>query len=495
MTDKAASGTILRAKNGDVIRYDETGLILRLSDRVIADIARRIGPQGPSAHAPMPVVPADPVVAMDAGLLGDIDAWGLRRSGDWDIFSANLPGAEGPRQYRRRVPQGDGGAGAIVADAPGALLAVLALGGPRAAHALVRPATFPYHVLTAADDIGAVGMAGVEAAPATDGVQALREVTRDALIAERLLDDRWTARRAMPVYLARVETDGSASIAALANGQAMANLMQAARNLRAAADTMAKPARIVAVRLDYSLEDVTSTTDDYRDGMLRLMAKITAELGSLGFHRPLFIATFDCGTRDVTDQPVLRAQWDLAWNSGEHELLFTSPGYMFAQDRNGRPTPGAMADMAAMDAAAITASYEDRPWFCPVFLLAEREGQTSIRVKARSMTPLVLDGTDPFGAGPAAGFRLTGATNNAKVLSVVLADDDPQDLIVTLSVAPQGPKVMLCYGFGAPARKARAGQAEAFPPACGSVRDDGEVAGPDGRILHRWALPCVLPVH
>lgn len=494
MTDKPASGTILRAKNGDVIRYDETGLILRLSDRVIADIARRIGPQGAPPQMPMPASP-DTATPIDAALLGDIDAWGLRRSGDWHIFSANLPGAEGPRQYRRRIAQGDAGAGDSIADAPGALLGLLTLGGPRAAMALPRTAAFPYHILASADDIGAVGMAGVEPAPASDAVSALREVTRDALIAEKLLADRWAARRAMPLYLTRAETDGSASIAALADGQAMANLMQAARNLRAAADSMAKPARIVAVRLDYSLEDVTSTTEEYRDGMLRLMAKVTAELGSLGFHKPLFIATFDCGTRDVTDHPVLRAQWELAWNAGDHDLLFTAPGYMFAQDGTGRPTPGAMADMAVMDAAAITASYEDRPWFCPVFLLAEREGQTKIRVKARSLTPLVIDARDPFGAGSCAGFRLAGATNAPDIRSVALADDDPQDLIVTLSSAPQGKNLTLCYGLGASVRKQDTGLTEAHPPASGSVRDADSFAGGDGRILHRWALPCMLPLH
>jgi hypothetical protein len=35
-------GVIIRAENGDVIRYDETGLVLRLSDKVIADIAARL---------------------------------------------------------------------------------------------------------------------------------------------------------------------------------------------------------------------------------------------------------------------------------------------------------------------------------------------------------------------------------------------------------------------------------------------------------------------
>src|SRR3990167_7062130 len=43
MTDSkpASSGVILRAGNGDVIGYDESGLVLRLADRVISDIAAR----------------------------------------------------------------------------------------------------------------------------------------------------------------------------------------------------------------------------------------------------------------------------------------------------------------------------------------------------------------------------------------------------------------------------------------------------------------------
>ena len=49
-----SGGVIIRAENGDVIRYDETGLILRLSDRVIADIAARLDlkPTGRARRAP-----------------------------------------------------------------------------------------------------------------------------------------------------------------------------------------------------------------------------------------------------------------------------------------------------------------------------------------------------------------------------------------------------------------------------------------------------------
>ncbi len=42
MAETSTEGVIIRAENGDVIRYDETGLVLRLSDKVIADIAARL---------------------------------------------------------------------------------------------------------------------------------------------------------------------------------------------------------------------------------------------------------------------------------------------------------------------------------------------------------------------------------------------------------------------------------------------------------------------
>ena len=41
--DDTTRPVILRARNGDVIRADETGLTLRLSDEVVADFRRRLG--------------------------------------------------------------------------------------------------------------------------------------------------------------------------------------------------------------------------------------------------------------------------------------------------------------------------------------------------------------------------------------------------------------------------------------------------------------------
>jgi hypothetical protein len=50
--EKPGHGVVVRAPNGDVIRYDPTGLVMRLSDRVIEDIALRLG-TAPATASPV----------------------------------------------------------------------------------------------------------------------------------------------------------------------------------------------------------------------------------------------------------------------------------------------------------------------------------------------------------------------------------------------------------------------------------------------------------
>ena len=118
--------TLIAAENGPVIEADDTGLVLRLSDRVIRDIARRIGlPAAPEA-APeaAPVQPTSATVQwLDAALLGDIDAWDLQREGEWLRFLAHRPGPQGARRYRRHAS-----GGGIIAETPGPVLGLLSLG-------------------------------------------------------------------------------------------------------------------------------------------------------------------------------------------------------------------------------------------------------------------------------------------------------------------------------------------------------------------------------
>jgi hypothetical protein len=480
MQDQGTSrrGVLLRAKNGDVIGFDETGLRMNLSDSVIADI-----------HSRLPAAAADAVV--DPAVLGDVDAWQMRQRGAWYIFSANLPGAQGPRQFRRRVRLSDeASAPDIIADTAGAVYGLLSFGGSRRAVTASEPLSFPYHVVTTGDDLGPAGAAGTQDNTATDIIQKLTEQTRDSLIADEILRRRMASHRALPLIYARSETDSSAGIAALLHGAAMANFRQTVLNLCAAAQSLGKPAKVLSVGLDFTLEDVLSTGADWTRGMHGIMEQITDLFADNGLRKPLFTSVFDAGTADISDTPILRAQWDLAWNKGTHEHVYAAPGYMFAQDPFGRPTPEARLQIAEMESFAIEARNSDALWACPVLLLAERETDAKvIRCRGEALGAFVLDEADPLNAGEACGFRLEGDDKGARIMKVSLDAKDPNDLLITCDKPPKGKDLTLCYALGHPASD------DGMPANRGSLRDGFSHQSVTGQTLHRWALPAALPVH
>ena len=484
----APSGTIIRAANGDILRFDSTGMVMVLSDSVIDDIARRL----PASAAPAPAPAGQARAWIDPAILGNVDAWDVRRDGEWLLFNANLDGRQGARLFRRLAEAADAESEpGIFADGAGPLYGMLSLGGARRAEGFPEPLAFPWHVLAPADEIGAVGLAGTEEAAEQDVLQRLPELTRDAAIADVIVARQYRNHEALTLFMARTETDTSASIADLARGGAYANFLTAIRSLRAAAARMDRQAVLYGIGLDYTLEDVTSDADTYRNEMFDLIGKLTAEIARMGLHCPPFLAQFDCGTHDLNDHPVLRAQWDLAWQGASHGLCYTAPGYMFRQDRFGRPDIEALWQMAEMDACALELLHRGEEWSCPIFLLAEREPDAArIRVKARAMSGLVIDADDPFGAGPCRGFSLAGADNAPELVGVAVAEDDPQDLIVTFDKAPEGEALELRYGFGMSPDRA----ALDYPSACGALRDDWASDSKTGVTLHRWALPAALPV-
>ncbi len=458
-------GVIIRAENGDVIRYDETGLILRLSDKVIADIAARLElkPQEVVRKAePLPDLPED------------VDLWAPRRDGDWVFFQANLPGADCARGYRRHV---DGGA--ILAEARGPLIAVLGIGGARAGLASCGPARFRWHVMGPADDIGAVGMGGEGEAPETPALAPLRELTVEALIADDLLARRVADHRALPLMFTRVETDSSATAGALATGRAVANLDRAMANLGAAAKRLGTSAQVLAVVLDYALEDLAGEPVAYRDGVIALMERITRSMGKQGLARPVFLAAFDCGTQTVTRGPGLDGQWELSWNHGDHQLVFAAPSYAFQIDDTGRLTDAGRAEKASLMAEALLAVQAQGRWLCPTIQLAERSGK-DIRLVCEAMEALEVDGTDPFGAGKLAGFALDGVTNGAKITKVEIDPKDVKTVILRCSKAPEG-EVFVTYAHAA------APGTSPYPANRGALRTAW-----GGGALRRWALPARL---
>jgi hypothetical protein len=480
-------GVLVRAKNGDVIGYDPTGLVLRLADKVIDDIALRLGGRLQAEAATGE--PRD-VAELEAMLEGR-DVWNIRAEGDWLRFSGRLPGRQGPRDFRLCRAGGD-----VVADAPGAVVGILGIGGPRAALANPESAAYPFHILAPADDIGAVGHAGVERAAVTDLLAHLREMTHEALMAEVCLDWQLEKHAGLPIFVTRVETDSSASAAALAGGMAVENLLRAAANLKLAAARLGKPARIFAVTIDFALEAVEGSATEYRDGMLALMARVEGGLARLGFEPPVFLARFECGRPGLIDDRMVEAQWELAWNSGAHRLVISAPSHMFAHDEYDRPTPEARRQMAAMSAAAASAAgvqtLKPDPmvdgWRCPVIHLAELEsgpkGAVVLRLVLRALGGLVLAPGGSLGGDRPVGLAMDGDAAGAKILSVAIDPADAQAVLITLDRRPAGDDLRLRYGYGV------------APEGSGQVaiRDGWELAAADGRVLHRWALPCRLAI-
>ncbi len=464
----AGHGVVLRAQNGDVIRYDPSGLVMRLSDKVLADIALRL-PQG-AAGAVAPVEASKSTGPIDPP--DGIDAWNARQEGCWCCFTARLPGAQGVRGFRQHVE-----GGAIIADSNGPLLGILGLGGARAALANPGGADFPQHILAPADDIGAVGHAGIEAARPLDRLEHLREMTHEALVAQTVLHWRLADHGPLPLFMVRVETDASVTAADFATGLAVQNLLVAAANLRSVADLMAKRAKVLAICLDFALEDHSETALAYRDGMLATMQAISDGLWKLGFDKPLFVVRVESGLPEITPPAALAGQWELSWNHGDHRLIHSAPAYMFAHDAYDRPTEAARLQQAEMTASAIA---ETGTWKCPTLHLAELEG-TTLRVAARGGGPLVLDRADPFGAGPHCGFHLTGCENGAGINAIAVAEDDNQTLLIHLDKAPKGGDLRLAYACGASTN-------------AGALRDGWALESVTGATLHRWALPAHLPV-
>lgn len=457
----AGHGVVLRARNGDVIRYDPTGLVLRLADRVVEDLALRL-PERDAA-------PVATVSAAAAELPDGIDAWNARADGDWVTFTARLPGDQGVRGYRAHVDGGD-----IIAETNGPVLGILGVGGARGALATRQAARYPHHIVAPADDIGAVGHAGIEVAKPMDRLEHLREMTHEALVAQTVLDWRMADFGPLPLFFTRVESDASVTAADLACGKAVENLLVAARNLRAACELMGKKSKILAVTLDFALEDHSETASAYRDGMLATMEAISEGLWKLGFDRPLFVSRFESALPDLAPAPALDGQWELSWSHGDHRLLHSAPAYMFARDAYDRPTETARQQQAEMTASAIA---EAATWKCPTLHLAELE-DTTLRVAARAAGPLVLDEGDPFGSGDLMGFALTGCENGSEIKGITVASDDPQTLLIMLTKAPTGADLRLAYATHGP----------------GAVRDDWQLDSATGVTLHRWALPAHLPI-
>lgn len=447
------TNVILRARNGDVIAYDETGLILRLSDQVIRDISRRVGGGGDT---------------LDAGVLGDVDAWNLRCAGEWYVFDAKMPEFDHTRAYRRPVAGGD-----IIADAPGPVQAVLMLGGPRVSQGYNAPVAFPSHVVAPADELGSAGGMGTVDRPPPPGFQRLFEATQISALGDAILSQRLASGRALPLIVARTESDASSAIDTFSGGTAVSALAGVIASLTETAKGLGKRGRVLAFVLDFAEEDVISAPGHLILGLRGLISDLQDLCHQHGMPEPSILLRADGAFRLVE-------QWALAVFPPSRRVCVPGPRYAVETDRFGRLTHTGIKRQAALDAQAIAAIESGARWTCPVPLLAEFGSDPgTIDVTFQAAEPLVIDPADPFAAGPDAGFEVWDAKGPISVKTVSVSGKDERIIRLEFDTQRSVGAVTLSYASHRP----------------GAIRDSWDAAfAPGEPPLHRWALPARLEV-
>ncbi|MEJ2021294.1 MAG: hypothetical protein P8X43_04435 [Maritimibacter sp.] len=483
--DTPRRGTLLEAENGPAIEYDETGLVLHLADKVVEDLARRLGGKVSGAAAETVAETGDdaPVAVArgaqpDPGVLDDIDAWDLQENGNWYRFMARLPGAEGSRHYLR--PRDGGG---IIAEAGGAVQGLFGIGGGRHVTTWPSPPRFRHHVVMA--------KAPSEGEPERR-VENLRETSGESALGDALIARRHDAYRALPLIVTGQDLlpPGPGEVP----DEVLEGLSDRLTRFQALATSLGKSARLLALRVAPGPDQAAGSISDFHRAALAQLDAISAKVPVADLGKIRFLTVTDSGAwwqhEAEANRPALEGQYHLILRPGAHHLIVAAPGYMFAQDDLGQPTQAAALNRAEMEAYALEADLARESWTCPLLYLAERDGDV-IRATFKSDGGLVLDPADPFGAGPAAGFALAGT--EAGIASVEIASDDPGAVLIrtngALTASAGADSLRLDYAIGGPARVQ---SAENFPPACGALRDHWQAPAPDGSTLHRWALPGSL---
>ncbi len=478
-------GVLVEAENGPAIEYDETGLVLRLSDRVVADLARRLGAPAGSTAADSGVradgAPAQPATRLDPAALGDIDAWDVTDSGDWLRFSARLPGAEGTRRYLRHAT-----GGGIVAETGGSVLGILGLGGGRQTTTWAGAPRFQHHVVACPSPCD-----GEPDRP----VVTLCHRSACSELGDRLVAARHDDFRALPLIVTGHELVPPGPLPF--PDTALDALDAQLDRMASLAKGLCKEARLLALRVEPGPDWVPTDADAFHRAAIALLDSLAERVAGRGFGAPRFLTVADCGAwwqHDTeANRPALEGLHRLVLRPGLHKLIVAAAGYMFAQDSLGQPTADAATERADMEAHALEADLSRQDWTCPLMCLAERDGEI-IRATFKTAGPLVIDQADPFGSGPQAGFALRGT--EAAIASIEVAPDDPGSVLIR----PNGPllpsrgsdTLRLDYAIGGPERDS---SAETFyAPACGALRDDWQGVSRTGRVLHRWALPGSLDI-
>lgn len=198
------------------------------------------------------------------------------------------------------------------------------------------------------------------------------------------------------------------------------------------------------------------------------------------------------GTRTDGCSEVILAEGRLDIHEAGLGILIASPSYMLDL------MPETVATLAAddrlwldeMEAMAIDAAQNGKPWFCPALRQVFRDGADLV-VEFSTMDALEFD---PAQATSRHGFSLEGCTNGAKVTGLRLDDPKPgsQRVILSFDQKPEGDNLAVCYAWGVTHPKGD-GDHPANHGALREVWSQDSILQPE-RKLRRYALSGRLPV-
>ncbi len=393
---------LARMNGNNVIAILPSGHVeLRLSDDAVADVRARLD--------------LDQLVALSAplaaDLAGDYDAWDVWQRGDLTYFTGNLWG-DRPRGYVRR------GAGLPWAVAP-SVMPLRLVTGDHVANALPSAAPNRWaHIATLGDGADQDGLNGaVPAGPAADLARAGAGFA--ALSADRGLAARTGA---LARYGVRSEAVEGATLAQLAAGQPLANLVRARTEFARLAGLYGGQAATESVTVLHSGGAASITA--YRDALVALAGTLVEQLGAGQVNVIPPGGTWASGT-----DPAILGAVEALRTRGAVPLVLASPIHWCGILTGSLATPDApsMTMLAELDALATAAG---AGWHGPVPYQAVRSGNT-ILVDCE-----VMPGADLV--APTYGVRYSGAAITAMAVVAEPLTGRMTRLQITLASAAAG---------------------------------------------------------
>lgn len=438
--DRGDSGVAYTMGGAPVLAFQPSGHAdLRLSDDAIGDVAERLD-LGNVSSAPL-----------SADLIGDNDGWDVWQSGDLTFFTGNIWGPT-PRGYVLR-PGGE-----PWAVAPSAMRLRLAYGDHVANAAPDRAPDHFAHIATLADGAGQDGLDGVAATiPAADLARAGAGFA--ALSADRTLTD---ATGALRMHGVRSEAVEGATLAQLATGQPLANLVRARDEFARIAALYGGTAGVEAVTVLHS--GGAATAGAYAADLVALASTIMAQTDANQVNVIPPAGTW----QDGTDPAILGAPEALR-TRGAVPLVLASQVHWCGVRAGTLATPDAasMTMLAELDALATAAG---TGWHGPIPWQAIRSGAT-VTVDCEVMAGHAL-------VAPTFGVRYSAAAITGMTIIADPVTGRMTRLQVTLASAVAG---VLTIAYGA-----TGADPAVYANRC-DLRDDWSAPSITGGTLRRYS--------